>query len=440
MALAAVLGGPSFVHAGRQRQLLVHLVERVRAGDGASLKETVLALEVFGRSAARFDPSTDSIVRVEVRRLRQRLARHYATSGRDDPWEIQVPVGGYQPRLVRRGDGSAPPSTRHARDLVERGDHFLRQGAFASALHRYQQAVRLCPRYALAHLGAARGWINLSMSGQRAAGVCVTRALGSLARAQRLDPALAEAAALKGLVLHRFGHQWAPAEVELQRAVQLGAGQARVRALYGSQLMFAGLLTRADAELSAARALDPHNPAFRLHMVWLRLAQRRWDDAQAECSALLDVAPDHVWAVLTAADLHLYRRHWAAALEGYRAAAAASPGHADALLGQAAALVGLGHEQEARRLHDAAHGLAAAPSAFVQAELMAVRHCHEEALALLALSGRRQEPLFLAGVISPLFEPLYGRPEFQQLYRSARAVPLPPAAGPPPVACTRGGA
>jgi tetratricopeptide (TPR) repeat protein len=431
-ALQHLLASACFARSTRQQRFLRHLVSAALDGQAAALKESVLAIEVFGRSADRFDPTRDNIVRVEARRLRQRLARYYAGPGAAAAWEFALPVGSYVP-VIRRRDGIRPPScSRRARDLVERGDHFLRAGDFRAALDRYQEALRDCGDYAQAHLGAARAWVNLGMSGLEPSTPAVDHALETLNRALECDPSLPEAAALKGFLLHRFEHDWAGAERELKWAAEQAPDDARVHDLYGFQLVFAGLHDAAEAQLQRARELDPQNPAFRLHTAWLRMAQRRWADAEKEHDALLDIAPDNLWALLARADLMLYRGRHAEALVLYGEARRRCPAHADSRLGEACALFGLGRDPPANALLRAARAAAPPPSIYVQAEVMALRHRYEDALRLLRRSAAARDPLFLAGTTSPAFEPMYPDPRFQALYRSSRAVDLVAVDGLPP--------
>lgn len=72
LALALVENSAAFRGSPRHRALLRWLVDRRLADDLGALKESVIAVEVFGRAPARFDPRTDTIVRVEARRLRAR--------------------------------------------------------------------------------------------------------------------------------------------------------------------------------------------------------------------------------------------------------------------------------------------------------------------------------------------------------------------------------
>ena len=92
----------AFRRSPGQLRLLLYLVEQARAGQSSRLKESVLAVDVLGRSASRFDSGTDTAVRVLARRLRQRLARYYAGEGAWAAVEISLPVGSYQPRFHRR--------------------------------------------------------------------------------------------------------------------------------------------------------------------------------------------------------------------------------------------------------------------------------------------------------------------------------------------------
>jgi serine/threonine-protein kinase len=100
--LERLAASDAFRRSPGQLRLLLYLVEQARAGKGDGLKESVLAVEVLGRSASRFDSGQDTAVRVTVRRLRQRLARYYAGDGAWAAIEIVLPVGSYRPRLLRR--------------------------------------------------------------------------------------------------------------------------------------------------------------------------------------------------------------------------------------------------------------------------------------------------------------------------------------------------
>jgi hypothetical protein len=88
---------------------------------GTAPKEYQIATEVFGRQKD-FDPHVDSMVRVQVGRLRTKLAEYYASEGADDGVLIEVPKGTYalafHPRTPNHSrnnaavDGETSPASR----------------------------------------------------------------------------------------------------------------------------------------------------------------------------------------------------------------------------------------------------------------------------------------------------------------------------------------
>ncbi|MEI9974885.1 MAG: hypothetical protein WDO73_24230 [Ignavibacteriota bacterium] len=104
--LERVLASPGFLRNERMSRFLRFLAERHLDGQVNQLKESVIAVEVFGRKPDH-DPLQDSIVRTEAGRLRGRLAEYYVGQGKDDAIVIELPKGGYTP-LFRFRDPSPP--------------------------------------------------------------------------------------------------------------------------------------------------------------------------------------------------------------------------------------------------------------------------------------------------------------------------------------------
>jgi len=100
--LERVVASLGFARNERLARFLRFVVERHLEGRDDEIKESVLAIEVFGR-ATDHDPKQDSIVRTEASRLRARLSEYYLGDGKNDPLVIELPKGGYVP--VFRGVG-----------------------------------------------------------------------------------------------------------------------------------------------------------------------------------------------------------------------------------------------------------------------------------------------------------------------------------------------
>ncbi len=94
--MESVLGSAGFARNERMAKFLRFVVERHLEGHDQELKESVIAVEVFGRSPD-YNPKRDPIVRTEARRLRVRLSEYYSDEGRADALVIELPKGGYVP-------------------------------------------------------------------------------------------------------------------------------------------------------------------------------------------------------------------------------------------------------------------------------------------------------------------------------------------------------
>ncbi len=105
--LEKILQDPTFATSDRLSAFLRYIVTETLADRGSRLKGYNVALSVFSRGE-KFDPQTNSVVRVEATRLRKQLAAYYAGPGASDPIEIRVNRGSYVPEFIERS-GSAPP-------------------------------------------------------------------------------------------------------------------------------------------------------------------------------------------------------------------------------------------------------------------------------------------------------------------------------------------
>jgi len=111
--LQRVLASPFFIKAPRMSALLSFLVTRTLDGLAATLNEFTIGVEVFRRAARDFDTTIDPVVRVQMGRLRERLARYDAMPGSCPQARIVIPPGSYVPVLTALD--SAPVSVPAAR-------------------------------------------------------------------------------------------------------------------------------------------------------------------------------------------------------------------------------------------------------------------------------------------------------------------------------------
>lgn len=426
-ALARIEHGAAFRGSPRHRALLRHLVSRTLAGELTALKESVIAVEVFGRPAASFDPKHDTIVRVEARRLRARLLRYYASDGRDATIRIELPVGSYVPLIAQREAHANPVAvTRRARDLTERGDHYLHQAlsreGLEAAVARFDDALRESPGHAPAYVGLGRAWLNLATACYHDPAVASEHSAEALRRALAIDPGNATAHALLAAMEHQFEHDWPAARRGFERAIALAPREAFVHSAYGCHLTMHGAFDEAERELTLARQLDPLYVNARNHMVNLRSAQGRYADARAELLAMRDVAPATMAIVGMQGAIAMFERDADAAVPHYEQACAMMPEHAPCFLALAGAHALAGRMAQADALlTDTLQRFAAARlSPYALAIFETRRGRADAAFALLERAQDELDPYAMQIGVDPSFEDLRADTRWRPLLRRTR--------------------
>jgi Tol biopolymer transport system component len=98
--LGSIISSKLFSRSSRHRVIFRYLVQSKLEGRESEITEQAIAKQAFGRGKG-FRPELDSSVRVEISRLRTRLADYYASEGQTADIEISLPVG-YVPRFSKR--------------------------------------------------------------------------------------------------------------------------------------------------------------------------------------------------------------------------------------------------------------------------------------------------------------------------------------------------
>ena len=90
-----ILQSEIFRNSEGLRRLLKFLAERTAAGQADQLKEYTIGIDGLGKPAT-YDTHHDAAVRIQVGRLRQKLAEYYHTEGKHDPFVIELPKGQFK--------------------------------------------------------------------------------------------------------------------------------------------------------------------------------------------------------------------------------------------------------------------------------------------------------------------------------------------------------
>jgi hypothetical protein len=107
-----IVASKAFKTSEVHRNLLNYLAEKSLSGTAQNLKEYTVGLDVFGKPAT-YDPRQESVVRMHVGRLRQKLTEYYRSEGQDDPVVVELPKGAFTLTFAPRPE-PAPPELQTA--------------------------------------------------------------------------------------------------------------------------------------------------------------------------------------------------------------------------------------------------------------------------------------------------------------------------------------
>src|SRR5262249_18112660 len=155
----------------------------------------------------------------------------------------------------------------------------LQSQSINKAIGYFQDSLAHDPNNALAYAGLADAYSSLS-SQYRAPLEVMPKAKAAAQRAIELDDTLAEAHASLGYVNLTFDWDWARAEQEFRRALELDASSPRAPAGYLQYLLFVGgRSNESRQELQEGSKLDPLLPQAHGEMVWLLFFASRYAES-----------------------------------------------------------------------------------------------------------------------------------------------------------------
>ncbi len=125
------------------------------------------------------------------------------------------------------------------------------------AITYFEEALQIDPDYALAHTGLSFSYLLLHEYGNYLPSEGYQKAKEHATRALEIDPELAEARTALAQVKRRYDWDWAAAEREYKRALELDPNYAMAYHWYGYDLMCMGRYEEAIQMIERAHELDP---------------------------------------------------------------------------------------------------------------------------------------------------------------------------------------
>ena len=274
----------------------------------------------------------------ELSRLQRDLADGVATA---------MTRGGAE-RVEQPADGRELDPAAHEAYL--KASYYQAHWKLPQAVEAFERAVSLDPRHAGAQAGLARAYYFLGFFGDIPPSMALAGMRRAASAALAADQNMAEAHAQLALVRMLQDWDWAGAEADFRRALEISPAHAQIRHDYAHFLLGQGRQRESMEQAREAVALDPVNPMLISCLGWHSLFDARFDEAARLAADATAMMPDY-WAQVVLGWARLGQGKPDAALIAIRQAVKlkasaftfASLGHALAVSGQ---------EREARRTLD----------------------------------------------------------------------------------------
>jgi TolB-like protein/DNA-binding winged helix-turn-helix (wHTH) protein/Tfp pilus assembly protein PilF len=292
------------------------------------------------------------------------------------------------------------------------------QDALQKSIGYFQQAIARDPSYALAYSGMADAYAMLGFRGSVPSKDTLSQAKAAAWKAIQLDDTLAEPHASLAFIAETHEWDWATAQREYKRTLELNPGDARAHHWYAGYLMYVGRFEEGIEEAKRARELDPLSLPINNALAGRLLVAGRYSEAQDQVHKTLQLDPNFAPAHQTLGWVYLNTGKQREAIPEFQRALQLSGTDNDFVLDLGFAYASTGNRAEARRILarlKRLHQRGLAPSGSIGILYGALGDL-DEAFAWLDKAVDERDPeLTYVKVPGRRFEPLRHDPRFQQL-------------------------
>ena len=325
-----------------------------------------------------------------------------------------------QRQLLKRGTESS-----EAFESYLRGRYYWNsytETGLAKALECYHHAIDRDPDYALAYTGIADYYNWLGVFGIRPFSETSALAKQAAAKAVSLDPTAAEAYSALGFATICKDYDWALAESQHLRALEINPNYATGHNWYGFHLQMAGRFDEGIQEMLRARELDPFSPSIIQALGWCYYHARRFDEAISAFQSLLEAAPEFAYGLTTYSWVLRHAGRPDEAVKVAEKGLGLSSGGQFFVAALGAAYAAAGRRLDARAALDRLQEMSA--NGYVSPYHRALIHVHldqhDQAIALLQEAYAINDAWLVWLGVEPQLDPLRDRAEFIDLLTKTR--------------------
>jgi TolB-like protein/Flp pilus assembly protein TadD len=187
-----------------------------------------------------------------------------------------------------------------AYDAYLRGRYFysrLSDEAVSKGIAQYREAIRLDPGFAPAYAGLSDAYFWAGgMEEEISAADAMPQIKAAADKAVRLDDNSAEAHASLATYEYNFEFDWADAEREYRRAIELNPSYSYAHDQYGMMLALEGRPDEALVHNQRAAELDPLSVLVLGDLVYTLAAQRNFESVKDVCRKISDLDTSSIWS------------------------------------------------------------------------------------------------------------------------------------------------
>ena len=182
-------------------------------------------------------------------------------------------------------------------ELYLKGRHIMERGGLQdvqTAIGYFQSGLEKDPDNALLYTGLADAYIDKMMDVHESPAEATSKARDAAEKALQLDDSLAEAHTSLGMIRLSYDWDWAGAEHEFKRAMELNPGYPLAYVMYGQYLTMVGRHTDAAPYFEKAHKLDPlFGQSYRGEAYSCFMAHK-YDEAIVQYRKALELEPDAI--------------------------------------------------------------------------------------------------------------------------------------------------
>ena len=184
------------------------------------------------------------------------------------------------------------------------------------SIEAFEQAIEIDASYALAYTGIADAYFRLSNLHASPLEV-LPKAKEAALKAVEIDKDLAEAHSSLGLLRVYYDHDWAAAEREFTRALELNPDLTLAHQRYGTYLKLMGRFDESFAHYKQALELDPFSLQININIATIHYLKEDIEIAIAHLKKTLELEPNYMPTHFVLGNAYIQQRNWDAAISEF---------------------------------------------------------------------------------------------------------------------------